>query len=226
MRLNEPVVRCERRGASRGAARQRPAGQRMCANERAPGEWSGQTRPAWPGNAIASRSASGTARCRPSARHGWSPLPVTPSPGTSPPVRSGSIPSKNSHRARRQPRAVGRRPGRVVGAVWPGRRGRRHRGLRAPRRGPVRAADCRRRSGGSISTSTSRSPATTWRSRTRPSSTLTPARMSYPDDVVRGAWSGISALAPRYTTGEWPFDGWMGAVSRCRGRRATRRFGA
>jgi hypothetical protein len=36
--------------------------------------------------------------------------------------------------------------------------------------------------------------------------------MSYPDDVVRGAWSGISALAPRYTTGEWPFDGWM---SRC-----------
>ena len=34
--------------------------------------------------------------------------------------------------------------------------------------------------------------------------------MSYPDDVVRGAWSGISALAPRYTTGEWPFDGWMG----------------
>jgi hypothetical protein len=34
--------------------------------------------------------------------------------------------------------------------------------------------------------------------------------MSYPDDVVRGAWSGISSIAPRYTTGEWPFDGWMG----------------
>jgi hypothetical protein len=34
--------------------------------------------------------------------------------------------------------------------------------------------------------------------------------MSYPDDVVRGAWAGISAVAPRYTTGEWPFDGWMG----------------
>ena len=34
--------------------------------------------------------------------------------------------------------------------------------------------------------------------------------MSYPDEVVRGAWSGISALAPRYTTSEWPFDGWMG----------------
>jgi hypothetical protein len=33
--------------------------------------------------------------------------------------------------------------------------------------------------------------------------------MSYPDDVVRGAWSGISRIAPRYTTGEWPFDGWM-----------------
>jgi protein associated with RNAse G/E len=34
--------------------------------------------------------------------------------------------------------------------------------------------------------------------------------MSYPDEVVRGAWSGISTIAPRYTTGEWPFDGWMG----------------
>jgi hypothetical protein len=34
--------------------------------------------------------------------------------------------------------------------------------------------------------------------------------MSYPDEVVRGAWSGISSVAPRYTTGEWPFDGWMG----------------
>jgi hypothetical protein len=34
--------------------------------------------------------------------------------------------------------------------------------------------------------------------------------MSYPDEVVRGAWSGISEMAPRYTTGEWPFDGWMG----------------
>ena len=33
--------------------------------------------------------------------------------------------------------------------------------------------------------------------------------MSYPDDVVFGAWSGISTIAPRYTTGEWPFDGWM-----------------
>jgi len=33
--------------------------------------------------------------------------------------------------------------------------------------------------------------------------------MSYPDEVVRGAWSGISTIAPRYTTGEWPFDGWL-----------------
>jgi hypothetical protein len=33
--------------------------------------------------------------------------------------------------------------------------------------------------------------------------------MSYPDEVVRGAWSGISRIAPRYTTGDWPFDGWM-----------------
>jgi hypothetical protein len=31
----------------------------------------------------------------------------------------------------------------------------------------------------------------------------------YPDEVVRGAWKGISALAARYTIGEWPFDGWM-----------------
>ena len=34
--------------------------------------------------------------------------------------------------------------------------------------------------------------------------------MPYPDEVVRGAWSGISKVAPRYTTVEWPFDGWMG----------------
>lgn len=31
--------------------------------------------------------------------------------------------------------------------------------------------------------------------------------MSYPDEVVRGAWAGVSAIAARYTTGEWPFDG-------------------
>lgn len=33
--------------------------------------------------------------------------------------------------------------------------------------------------------------------------------MGYPDPVVRGAWSGISMIAARYTTGEWPFDGSM-----------------
>ena len=33
--------------------------------------------------------------------------------------------------------------------------------------------------------------------------------MAYPAEVVRGAWSGISGIAPRYTTREWPFDGWM-----------------
>ena len=33
--------------------------------------------------------------------------------------------------------------------------------------------------------------------------------MAYPRDVIRGAWSGISRLAPRYTTGEWPFDGFL-----------------
>jgi protein associated with RNAse G/E len=33
--------------------------------------------------------------------------------------------------------------------------------------------------------------------------------MGYPDQVVRGAWSGISTIAARYTTGDWPFDGSM-----------------
>jgi protein associated with RNAse G/E len=33
--------------------------------------------------------------------------------------------------------------------------------------------------------------------------------MRYPDEVIRGAWKGISELAPRYTTEDWPFDGWM-----------------
>lgn len=31
--------------------------------------------------------------------------------------------------------------------------------------------------------------------------------MAYPSEVVRGAWSGISTMAARYTTGDWPFDG-------------------
>jgi protein associated with RNAse G/E len=33
--------------------------------------------------------------------------------------------------------------------------------------------------------------------------------MKYPDEVVRGAWSGIATIAARYTNGEWPFDGSM-----------------
>lgn len=40
--------------------------------------------------------------------------------------------------------------------------------------------------------------------------------MGYPDHVVRGAWLGISMIAARYTTGEWPFDGslqeWVGGA--------------
>jgi hypothetical protein len=36
--------------------------------------------------------------------------------------------------------------------------------------------------------------------------------MGYPDEIVRGAWSGISWIAARYTTGEWPFDG---TIQRC-----------
>jgi len=35
--------------------------------------------------------------------------------------------------------------------------------------------------------------------------------MGYPDYVVRGAWSGISTIAARYTNGDWPFDGSMQA---------------
>ena len=43
--------------------------------------------------------------------------------------------------------------------------------------------------------------------------------MAYPKEVVRGAWSGISRLAPRYTTGEWPFNGWLDVVlARSRGQ--------
>jgi hypothetical protein len=33
--------------------------------------------------------------------------------------------------------------------------------------------------------------------------------MGYPEHVVRGAWSGISTIAARYTNGDWPFDGSM-----------------
>jgi hypothetical protein len=31
--------------------------------------------------------------------------------------------------------------------------------------------------------------------------------MGYPDEVVRGAWTGISDIAACYTNGDWPFDG-------------------
>lgn len=33
--------------------------------------------------------------------------------------------------------------------------------------------------------------------------------MGYPRSVVQGAWSGISTVATRYATGDWPFDGSM-----------------
>ncbi len=33
--------------------------------------------------------------------------------------------------------------------------------------------------------------------------------MAYPNHVVRGAWSGIAAIAAHYTNGDWPFDGSM-----------------
>ena len=42
--------------------------------------------------------------------------------------------------------------------------------------------------------------------------------MAYPRDVVRGAWVGISRMAPRYTMSEWPFDGWLDReLARARG---------
>jgi hypothetical protein len=47
--------------------------------------------------------------------------------------------------------------------------------------------------------------------------------MAYPDDVVVGAWSGISALAPCFTTGAWPFDGSLGALVTTDDQDATRR---
>ena len=31
--------------------------------------------------------------------------------------------------------------------------------------------------------------------------------MGYPAEIVRGAWSGVSTIAARYTIGDWPFDG-------------------
>ena len=43
--------------------------------------------------------------------------------------------------------------------------------------------------------------------------------MSYPDDVIVGAWSGISKIAPRFTTGEWPFDGSLDALAHSARRR-------
>ena len=33
--------------------------------------------------------------------------------------------------------------------------------------------------------------------------------MGYPVHVVRGAWTGVSVIAARYTNGDWPFDGSM-----------------
>jgi hypothetical protein len=40
--------------------------------------------------------------------------------------------------------------------------------------------------------------------------------MGYPQEVVRGAWSGISTIAALYTNGDWPFDGsierWVTAI--------------
>ena len=49
------------------------------------------------------------------------------------------------------------------------------------------------------------------------------ATMSYPRDVIRGAWAGISRMAPRYTMGEWPFDGWLlHELARARGTGSPR----
>jgi protein associated with RNAse G/E len=47
--------------------------------------------------------------------------------------------------------------------------------------------------------------------------------MGYPDEVVRGAWSGISTIAARYTNGDWPFDGSMQGMGGRRVAGVTRR---
>ena len=38
--------------------------------------------------------------------------------------------------------------------------------------------------------------------------------MSYPEEVVRGAWSGVSVIAARYTNADWPFDGVIQQLAR------------
>ena len=38
-----------------------------------------------------------------------------------------------------------------------------------------------------------------------------PVIAEHPDEIVRGAWSGIATIAARYTNGDWPFDGSMQA---------------
>jgi hypothetical protein len=37
--------------------------------------------------------------------------------------------------------------------------------------------------------------------------------MHYPERVVRAAWSGIAAVAPRFVNHEWPFDGSLDALA-------------
>jgi hypothetical protein len=47
--------------------------------------------------------------------------------------------------------------------------------------------------------------------------------MHYPPEVIHGAWEGISRVAPRFTTGEWPFDGWLDdRLDAARAEHATR----
>jgi hypothetical protein len=76
---------------------------------------------------------------------------------------------------------------------------------------PFEAPGRRTRSCGSTSTWTSRSPGTRLALHDEAQFHDHASTMGYPDHVVRGAWSGISSIAPRYTTGDWPFDGSMQA---------------
>jgi hypothetical protein len=47
--------------------------------------------------------------------------------------------------------------------------------------------------------------------------------MRYPPEVIHGAWEGISRMAPRYTTGDWPFDAWLdGRLTAARADHAAR----
>ena len=84
---------------------------------------SGQTRPAWPGNAMRVEKHKWDGRV---SSDGAARLVAAPRDAVAWYVAAGSerrLPSKSTSEQRHQSRAVGRRARRVVGALCPGRRG-------------------------------------------------------------------------------------------------------